>query len=157
VGRAGLCALVLGCGPADTIGGALHDEGGPAPLVELGDPNATEDEELDPSCVAPNLGALRAEVFVPACGVAGCHSGGSPAEGLDLTMDETALLARLRQPASQSPSGIPLIAPGSAGGSYLYLKVYVKTPLIGERMPRDAEPLDDCAVESLRRFIMSAM
>ena len=59
----------------------------------------------------------------------------------------------LMQPAAQSPSGLPLVTPGATGSSYLYLKIAVRTPLIGERMPKDAEPLEDCRIEAVRKWI----
>src|SRR5262245_21472238 len=104
-------------------------------------------QQSKPTCITPSLTSLRAELFVPTCGE--CHSGAAPAEGLDLTLEETALRERLMQSASQSPSGLPLVMPGSTGSSYLFLKIAVKTPLIGERMPKDQDPLQECTVEAV--------
>jgi hypothetical protein len=143
-----LC-LCLGCGPAVSIDGEIVSSD---PATTEGPEVPIEMEESKPTCITPVLSSLRAELFVPTCG--SCHSGTAPAEGLDLTLEETALRDRLMQSASQSPSGLRLIMPGSTGSSYLFLKIAVKTPLIGERMPKDQDPLAKCTVEGVRKWIL---
>jgi hypothetical protein len=152
LGWAGM-ATCLACGPAGTLEGELRAET-PAIMGELGeqDPEEMEMPPPKPTCVTPSLTAIRTEVFVPECGA--CHSGATPAQSLDLTLDETSLRMRLMQPASQSPSGLPLVMPGSTGSSYLYLKIAVRTPLIGDRMPRNDDPLADCTLEGVRQWIV---
>jgi hypothetical protein len=124
----------------------------PSAATATGPEAPIEMEEQKPTCIQPSLASIRAELFVPTCGP--CHSGPTPAQELDLTMEEAALRMRLMQPARQSPSGLPLVMPGSTGSSYLYLKIAVKTPLIGDRMPQDGEPLLDCTIEAVRRWIL---
>ncbi len=141
----------LGCGPAGTIDGELRADDPSAATTNDHRQDPVEMEESKPTCITPALTSLRADLFVPVCGQ--CHAGSTPAQDLDLTLDEAALRMRLLQPASESPSGLPLVMPGAIGSSYLYLKVAVKTPLIGDRMPRDSEALSDCTVESVRRWI----
>jgi hypothetical protein len=144
-----LCASAA-CGPAVSIDGEIvSDES--APATREG-PEVPIAEQTKPTCNTPVLASLREELFVPSCGE--CHSGAAPAEDLDLTLEGAELRMRLMQPAAQSPSGIPLVKPGSTGSSYLYLKIAVKTPLIGDRMPKDAEPLEECTIESVRKWIL---
>lgn len=142
--------MLSACGPATRIGGDLGVETEQS-NARSGQQVETEESSEPGSCVEPTLGTLRAEVLVPACG--GCHAGDDPAENLDLTLELADLRMRLLQPAAQSPSGTPLVTPGSIGASYLYLKVALKTPLIGNRMPRAAEPLEECTIESLHAWI----
>ena len=143
-------AASIGCGPAGTIDGDLRADA-PALTEELGG-EPVEMEESKPTCIAPTLSSIRTELLVPECG--GCHSGAAPAQSLDLTLEETALRARLMEPASQSPSGLPLVMPGATGSSYLYLKIAVKTPLIGDRMPKEGDALADCTIEGVRQWII---
>lgn len=146
-----LLGLVLaGCGPATRIGGDLGVESEESTAQTSGRQVETEESRAQ-GCVQPDLETLRAEVLIPSCGR--CHGGEDPAEDLDLTLELADLRMRLLQPAAQSPAGTPLVTPGSIGASYLYLKVAVKTPLIGNRMPRASDPLDDCTIDSLRAWI----
>lgn len=114
-----------------------------------GDPQP--EPEPDPACPTPTLGSLRDEVFLPLC--SGCHTGPLAPEGLTLDLAPADLLARLAQPAHGSPSGMPLIAGGRRGGSFLYLKVFLETPLAGVRMPKDEPALSDCQLEALGQWI----
>ncbi|MBK6683782.1 MAG: hypothetical protein IPG45_04860 [Deltaproteobacteria bacterium] len=115
------------------------------------DPDPEPEPEPDPACPTPTLSSLRDEVFLPLC--SSCHSGTLAPEGLALDLAPTELLARLGQPAHGSPSGMPLIAGGRRGGSFLYLKVFLETPLAGVQMPKDAPALSDCQVEALGAWI----
>jgi len=154
-----VASLVVACGPAGGPRGSVLALGGTAADGDAGvttDAGARRpDAGADVTCPDPTLASLSAKVFRPTCATAGCHSSDDPAEGLALDLDEAALQVHLRQPSWQSPSGMPLVTPGQKGASYLYLKVAVATPLAGRRMPRDEDPLPDCAVLALAEWIES--
>ena len=64
------------------------------------------------------LESIRREILVPSCGGAGCHAAGAVFPDLETA---SGLSNRLRAMSNQA-SGVPLVAPGDPGGSYLYLK-----------------------------------
>ena len=105
-------------------------------------------------CPEPTLEAIRDEIFSPKCAVTGCHVTGvdPPKEDLDLSLPLADLRARLTQAAMQSPSGLPLIGGNDLGASYLYLKVFLTTPVAGERMP-PRQPLERCEIDAIRDWI----
>lgn len=158
------------CGPAVDIEGVLYDpavavpgrrdagtttstvprpDAGPRDVGprDVGTPDAG-----DPNCPEPTLEAIDEVIFQRSCATEGCHVGPAPAEGLALDGTLAELGARLRQPAAQSPSHIPLVSGGQPGSSYLYLKVYLATPPAGERMP-PGEALTACQLSAIRRWI----
>ncbi len=107
-----------------------------------------------PACAQPNLASLREEIFLKKCAVSGCHIPGEmpPTQDLDLSLPQAELIQRLMQPAAQSPSGMPLITPGRKGASYLYLKVFLESPLEGASMPPNGR-LEACEIMALERWI----
>lgn len=157
--------LLAACGPAVDIEGVLYDpralnttrrDGGTVtstqPRPDAGPRDAGFVDAGDPRCPEPTLEALRDKIFLPSCATGGCHTGPTPAEGLALDTMLLDLGARLRQPAAQSPSRMPMVTPGQPGASYLFLKVFLATPPGGGPMPPRG-PLLDCELAALRRWI----
>lgn len=150
----GTLLLSLACGPAGTVSGELSAAKEAQGVSQKEIPAVENEPEDERFCVPPSLEALRTELFVPSCATAQCHAGETPAEGLDLSLEPVQLAARLLQPARQSPSGMPLVTPGSIGASYLLLKVALADPLRGAQMPKGEAPIEGCAQEALRTWII---
>lgn len=70
----------------------------------------------DPAEV-PTLTSLRASVFQPRCGNAGCHGGQAPARGLDLVTDTHGAVVGV---ASVEDPAVLLVDPGSPDSSLLF-------------------------------------
>lgn len=158
-------ALLAACGPAVDIEGVLYDpralntgrrDAGTVtstqPRPDAGPRDAGTIDAGDPRCPEPTLDSLREKVFLASCATGGCHSGATPSEALSLDALRLDLASRLRQPAAQSPSRMPLVTPGQPGASYLFLKVFLATPPAGGPMPPSG-PLLDCELAALRRWI----
>lgn len=156
--------LAAGCGPAAEIDGPLFV---PAALTaedagvrtattstrrDAGPRDASPIDAGDPTCPEPTLESVRDRVFLTSCATSGCHTGPQAAQGLALDTLQLDLVSRLRQSAAQSPSSMPLVTPGQPGASYLYLKVFLPSPSVGDRMPPSA-PLSACQLAGLRRWI----
>lgn len=106
--------------------------------------------EVEEGCPSPTLESIQRDVFVPRC--VRCHSGDSAPEMLALDGPLNELAARLEDGAAQSPSHMPLVTPNQIGPSYLFLKISLPTPLVGERMPPEAR-LPDCEIAAIRHWI----
>lgn len=146
--------ILLACGPAGgPSSGRLSVDEDPASRLEAAErERAQEPPVQEGPCIEPTLAALSESLFVPTCATGDCHAGAEPSAGLDLSLDVDALEARLAEPSSQSPTGMPLVTKGELGASYLYLKVYLASPLIGRQMPRGGE-LAECEIEALAAYI----
>jgi hypothetical protein len=129
IGLGALAALLsgaAGCGSGRTIGGAPA-EGGPVTLA--GD-------------VQPILTAN--------CGFAGCHGGGSPEQGMDLS--EGRAYASIVNVASNEVPDRMRVVPGDSANSYLYQKITLDEPAVGSRMPLIGS-LSTENIELIRRWI----
>lgn len=154
IGRRILGGLLLlaACGPAGGPSSgtlATRTDTTTAPRRPPPDPTTAPKEEV---CVEATLEAIRQDIFLPSCATEGCHAGAAPRADLDLSLELDALKARLAASSKQSPSGMPLVNPGQPSSSYLYLKVFLETPLIGASMPKDAT-LEDCEIAAIRAYI----
>jgi hypothetical protein len=157
-------SMLAACGPAGGPKGRL----GTAEPVSSGeeeDPTHAQnvsgakdagiaEPDPDETCVEPNLAAIQQEIFIPACARSGCHFGMAPAADLSLARSPEELAMRLRAPATQSPSGMPLVTPRQIGSSYLFLKITLPNPLAGDPMPPEGR-LDDCEIAAVRAWIES--
>ena len=79
---------------------------------------------------------VQDEVFTPKCALSGCHLGpaSQAQEGLVLTSGlayENIFMIR----ANQNPS-IFRVTPGDPANSYLWRKITVGQPIVGDRMPQ---------------------
>lgn len=143
--------LLAACGPAVEIDGQLYDPR--ARLSERSSNTSTTTTRPKPvTCVGADLGSIATQILTPKCATSGCHTGAAPAQGLGFDVDLATLAARLRQPASESASGMPLITPNGIGASYLYLKVALDSPLSGGPMP-PSEKLKDCEIAAIKAWV----
>jgi hypothetical protein len=146
---AALSFFAFACGPAVEIRGELKtgSDGGASTLAGLhGDGG--------PSGPLMTLDDVRTQIFMPSCATSGCHAPPMPPLDLDLSLPTADLAPRLRQISKQSLAKIPLITPNAYGSSYLYLKVFLATPVVGDQMPPSA-PLDARLIEDLRTWIQA--
>lgn len=109
-------------------------------------------------------GASWTEVFAiittRSCGVAGCHGGGNPSGGLDLSDSATAYAELVHGPVECETSAFSVrVLPGDEDSSFLYAKVS-GTHDCGDRMPNAAPPfsfppLPANEIETIRSWIAS--
>ncbi len=105
-------AATLGCGDVKPL--ATGPDG------DLPDPSAT-------------FTRVQGEVFAVSCALSGCHSGASPAAGLDLS-PAAAYGSVVGVPAVQR-SGMKRVEPGDPERSYLVKKMRGDADISGGRMP----------------------
>jgi len=105
---------------------------------------------VDPAASAPTLTQLQTEVFTPSCAVSGCHTGGSPPQGLNLSAGQT-FGNTVNVPASEVPS-LDRIEPGDPDASYLVRKVE-GTASVGGRMPLGGPPLSNSQIQAIRDWV----
>ena len=99
---------------------------------------------------APTLTSLQTSIFSPKCGVAGCHAGPAPEQGMDLTEGHT--YAFTVGVDSNELSGFKRIVPTNAADSYLYMKLAGDPRIVGERMPFGGM-LTAAEIEGVRQWI----
>ena len=85
-----------------------------------------------PADCTPELEALRADIFVPSCALAGCHNSADAAAGLDLEAAD--LEAELVGIPGSTCEGTIRVVPGAPADSLLYLKIANQAPC-GAAMP----------------------
>jgi len=137
---------------------AVVSEDGPAAdasPADAGEPAA--DADADDAAVEP--GTLSGDVqpiFDTACDGNSCHTGATPARGLDLT-DAQSTLAFTVNVLSDQCTSVRLVDPGSPETSYLMWKIEGSGPcFIGRRMPRGTPqppPLTDLEQALIRSWI----
>lgn len=93
---------------------------------------------------------IQSQILTPTCAVSGCHSGGSPAAGMDLSAPA---YARIVTVASSEVPSLLRIAPGSAANSYLIRKLEGAPGTVGSRMPLTGPFLDQATVDRIRAWI----
>lgn len=108
-----------------------------------------------------------APVFAHCAGV-GCHGAESPAVGLDLSsadgLRRTAIgvparavapggAGSLPRPVTAALVGLPRIAAGDPGRSYLLYTMVGDEHIVGNPMPPDGPPLSDDEIERVQRWI----
>lgn len=97
--------------------------------------DATPDAVEDTTPTGPTLDEVHAGVFAVSCAGFGCHATAPFGENLNLANDAE-LATRLLAPSTQSE--LPLVTPGNADDSYLYLKCtgeHTTAGGTGARMP----------------------
>jgi len=96
---------------------------------------------------------IQTDIFTPNCATSGCHSGGSPPEGL--LLDEGFSYAYIVNQPSNRYSGAVLILPTDPDNSYLIQKLEggLTGPIKGSQMPRNAAPLSPEQIQIIRDWI----
>ena len=108
---------------------------------------------MGPLVPGPTLDEIQAAVFGPTCSNAGCHSGGGavlPA-AMDLTSAQASFDNLVNIPSLQSAGAIRVM-PGDPDNSYLVQKLE-GTAAVGDRMPKDSDPLDPAIIAAIREWI----
>ena len=96
------------------------------------------------------LDAIQANVFTPNCTNAGCHSGGSPAQGLNL--EDGNSFTNLVNVASVQVPALNRVTPGDPDNSYLIQKLE-GTAAVGGQMPAIGGPLNQAVIDDIRLWI----
>lgn len=95
--------------------------------------------------------AVQSQIFSASCAFSGCHAGGAPAEGLNLSAGLA--YSNIVNVRSSQRGSLDRIEPGDPDQSYLYLKVIGDPSIGGERMPRLAPALSQSLIDLLRDWI----
>jgi len=99
---------------------------------------------------ATTLTEIQEAIFTPTCAVSGCHTGGSPAAGQNLSEGQ-AFDNLVNVPSSQDDS-LTRVIPGNPDDSLLVQKVEGTQP-IGQRMPLGGTPLSNAEIQMIRDWI----
>jgi hypothetical protein len=92
-------------------------------------------------------------IFTANCALAGCHTGPTPEEGLDLSAGRS--YARLVNVDSRECGQFKRVRPGRPDASYILFKLAgpPQPCFSGERMPRNAPPLPASDQDTIRTWI----
>jgi len=129
----------------DSFGNVLDGDGNATPG---GDFTSTFSVISDMPAIA-TFTFIQDNVFTPNCTFSGCHSGGSPAMGQNLTAGQ-AYSNIVNVPSAEVP-GLMRIEPGNANNSYLIQKVE-GTAAVGDRMPLGRPALSAELIQALREW-----
>jgi hypothetical protein len=86
------------------------------------------------------------QVFTDHCGFDGCHGGGAPQVGMDLSSARASWLAIVSVPAQQQQGQYLRIEPGDSHDSYVVMKLRNDARKGGQPMPLGGYPLDGALV-----------
>jgi hypothetical protein len=92
---------------------------------------------------------IQTQVLNVSCATVGCHSGGTPPAGLDLS---ASAYARLVNVASVEVPSARRIVPGDPASSYLIQKIE-GTAAVGARMPFGGPYLDAATISRIRAWV----
>lgn len=106
----------------------------------------TPTEPVEPVNPSATFSRVQAEIFTPSCALSGCHAGGSPQAGMDLSAGKS-YASTVGVRASESTR--PRIAPGDPASSYLISKTAGDATISGSRMPLGGPYLPDSAQKLL--------
>ena len=93
---------------------------------------------------------IQSQILTPTCAISGCHVGGSPAAGMDLSVPAYARIVNV--PSAEVPS-LKRIAPSSSANSYLIRKLEGAPGIVGSRMPFAGPFLDQATIDRIRAWI----
>ncbi|MCX4242144.1 hypothetical protein [Paraliomyxa miuraensis] len=102
----------------------------------------TQVEKIDDGGSGAQIPDEVQRAFDDSCATAGCHSGGSPAQGLDLSAGASAAIIG----GQATQASMPLVELGNVEGSYLAIKILEEMPPAGTRMPPTRPPGPDEAI-----------
>lgn len=102
-----------------------------------------------PGGLAPNFSEIQAAVFTPTCATSTCHSGGSPAAGLNLDANNS--YSMLVGVASSQDASVLRVNPGNPSASYLVQKLE-GTASGGGPMPPSGS-LEQATIDTIRQWI----
>lgn len=97
-------------------------------------------EPLPPVDPSATFTRVQIEIFTPSCALSGCHAGGAPQAGMNLSAGASyGQIVGVRS----SESTRPRIAPFDVPGSYLVSKTAGDATITGSRMPLGGPYLTD--------------
>jgi hypothetical protein len=99
--------------------------------------------------IDPTFTNVQDQVFKVSCAFAACHKG-QGADGLNL---EPPAHAKIVNVATQGFDGGTLVVPSKPDESYLYLKLTLARPPLGQRMPPASDGLEPVRLELVRAWI----
>ena len=100
---------------------------------------------------AATFSLVQEQIFTASCALSGCHTGGSPASGLDLSAGQA--YGNIVDVASVEQPSLDRIEPFDPETSYLWLKVIGDSSISGQQMPRGGPPLSQELQDLLRGWI----
>lgn len=95
--------------------------------------------------------AVQTQIFTASCAFSGCHAGGSPAQGMNLSAGQA--YANIVNVRSSEQGSLDRIEPDDPDESYLYLKVTGDSSISGSRMPLGSGALNQDLLDLLRDWI----
>ncbi len=109
------------------------------------------DEQIEDPQIDNNMRArfneIQSQVFDQSCALSGCHIPGIVSPDLSTGQAYNNMVNKA------SSRTLDLIEPGSADQSYLFLKLLGGNGISGSRMPRNAAPLSQVKIDSIRAWI----
>ena len=99
---------------------------------------------------APTLTEVQTTVFTASCAFSGCHAGGAPAAGMDLSAG-VAFSSIVDVLSTQS--ALDRVEPGDPDNSYLVRKIEGGPDIQGQQMPRNSPPLSQAQMTLIRDWI----
>lgn len=102
-----------------------------------------------PNGFGPNFSEIQAIVFTPSCASSNCHSGGSPAAGLNLESANSYTM--LVGVTSSQDAAVMRVLPGNPDASYLVQKLEGTASSGGSMPPSGA--LDQATIDTIRQWI----
>ena len=107
-------------------------------------------EPLAPVDPTATFTRVQMEVFTPSCALSGCHAGGSPQAGMDLSAGRSySQIVGVKATESTRLR----IAPADVAGSYLLSKVAGDATITGSRMPLGGPYLSDATQKLLADWV----
>jgi hypothetical protein len=103
-----------------------------------------------PGPSAATLSQIQNEIFNNSCAFSGCHAGGSPAAGMNLSSGQS-FSNLVNRPSSQNAS-LTRVIPFDANGSLIVQKLEGTAP-VGSRMPLGRAPLSNSEIQTVREWI----
>jgi len=132
----------------------ITEPGATSTTTVVGAPPATSSTTSTTPGPAPvSFSADVQPIFTANCALAGCHTGPSPEEGLDLRAGRS--YARLVNVDSHECGQLKRVRPGRPDASYLVFKLEgpPQPCFSGDRMPRNAPPLSASDRETIQTWI----
>lgn len=114
--------------------------------TEGGDFIATFTVTTPPS--GATLAAIQASIFTPTCAVGGCHSGGTPAGGMNLEDGQT--FANVVNVPSVGMPAMDRVEPGDPANSFLVRRI---EGTVAPQMPLIGAPLSQAQIDDIRQWI----
>lgn len=108
------------------------------------------EDEPDPS-IGATLSQIQARIFDTNCALSGCHAGGSPQLGLDLSAGQA--FSNIVNVASTEQPSLLRVAPGDPENSYLLQKIRGDMSISGAQMPLGRAALSAANIELVRQWI----